>query len=102
MAMTKTKEEVDEWIKRMDVSLVFVSSMMRNMGSLTDLDADCSILNSTDRLRRSGYPKPFSVVQQHSWKSHRLCATAAKSVCRECLFVILLGLDPSGEFYGPS
>lgn len=24
MAMTKTKEEVDEWIKRMDVSLVFV------------------------------------------------------------------------------
>ncbi|KZT33207.1 hypothetical protein SISSUDRAFT_1054533 [Sistotremastrum suecicum HHB10207 ss-3] len=23
--MTKTKEEVDEWIKRMDVSLVFVS-----------------------------------------------------------------------------
>lgn len=25
MAMAKTKEEVDEWIKRMDVSLVFVS-----------------------------------------------------------------------------
>lgn len=25
IAMAKTKEEVDEWVKRMDVSLVFVS-----------------------------------------------------------------------------
>lgn len=29
--MTKTKEEVDEWIKRMDVSLVFVSTVMKDL-----------------------------------------------------------------------
>lgn len=61
MAIAKTHEQVDEWIKRMDVSLVFVRNILNDAADLiltSDICLDCLVLRGAHCICGSGDPKP--------------------------------------------
>ncbi|KZS88940.1 hypothetical protein SISNIDRAFT_528169 [Sistotremastrum niveocremeum HHB9708] len=66
MAMASTKEQVDEWIKRMDVSLVFVSnSSIENEKQIYDVaPSDRIIFSGPHGIPYPGYTESIPVVEQ--------------------------------------
>lgn len=64
--MAKTKEEVDEWIKRMDVSLVFVSGVVCSLIPISDQFLDRPILGGTYSFHCASHSEPCSQLNEYS------------------------------------
>lgn len=66
--MAKTKEEVEEWIKRMDVSLVFVSHLEFVLDffsfELKPVYSDCTVLGGANCLHHPCDPESFPKFKQ--------------------------------------
>lgn len=94
--MARTKEQVDEWVKRMDVSLVFVRiAGVKNERRIDDVIRllDRPVLSGAHRVLDSCDSEPVSIVE------HRFVGpspSTARHLTAECLHIELCCSDPCG------
>ncbi|KZS89001.1 hypothetical protein SISNIDRAFT_489658 [Sistotremastrum niveocremeum HHB9708] len=80
MAMAKTKEEVDEWIKRMDVSLFFIALFSAVLSAF--------IVPATQNL----FPDSNNYPENTSDSSSPVPATSAQNICVVYYLAMILAL----------